>query len=91
MNIQVLPRYRGLPDSLKGWGEPDGHGKRPSLGLHDHVLLALCILVCLPTVLGLVVRLWDCHRHVEIMNSIIREREMERELWRNFPLPLPRE
>ena len=86
MSIQALPQYRGLPDSLKGWGEPDGHGKRPSLGLHDYVVLSLIILACLPTILGLVVRLWDCQRYVENLNSA-REMQMEQE--RRLSLRLP--
>ena len=86
MSIQALPQYRGLPDSLRGRGEPDGHGKRPSLCLRDHMVLSLCILVCLPTILGLVIRLWDCHRYVEALNSA-RESQMEQE--RRLSLRLP--
>jgi hypothetical protein len=90
MDIQALPHYRGLPDSLKGWGEPDGHGKRPSLGLHDYVVLSLLILICLPTILGLVIRLWDCHGYVEAMERW-QSQQMEQELSRSLPLPMPHE
>jgi hypothetical protein len=89
MSIQALPHYRGLPDSLKGWGEPDGHGKRPSLGLHDYVVLSLIILACLPTILGLVIRFWDCRRLVEATNTG-REMQMEQELRHDLGLPLPK-
>jgi hypothetical protein len=88
MSIQALPHYRGLPDSLKGWGEPDGHGKRPSLGLHDYVVLSLLILVCLPAILGLVARLRDCHGYVGAENRG-REIQMEQELWRSLGSPMP--
>jgi hypothetical protein len=75
MAMQALPRYCGLPDSPKGWGEPDGHGKKPSLRLRDYVVLALLVLIGFPLLLCLVDHLGACHRYEEIMNSV-REEQM---------------
>jgi hypothetical protein len=78
MEIQSLPRYRGLPDSRNGWWEPDGHGKKPSMRLRDYVVLALIIIIGLPIFCSLVLHLWTCRRDAESMNSA-RERQMEEE------------
>jgi hypothetical protein len=78
MNIQSLPRYGGLCDSPKGWGEPDGHGKRPSLRLRDYVVLALILIMGFPIFLRLGGRLSAGHRYAERLNSV-REKEIERE------------
>src|SRR5262249_3199366 len=83
MDIQSLPRYCGLPDSPKGWGEPDGHGKKPSLRLRDYVVLSLLIMICFPINLCVTVHLWVCHRKVEILNSI-REKQMGYEIRRSI-------
>jgi hypothetical protein len=83
MEMQSLPRYCGLPDSPKGWGEQDGHGKKPSMGLRDYVVLAFLILIGFPLFLSLVDHLWACHRYVESMNSV-RERQMGEEIRRRF-------
>ena len=76
MEIHSLPRYCGLPDSPKGWGEQDGHGKKPSMSLRDYMALALIIIIGFPILLSLVVHLWAGYRYAESMNSA-REREME--------------
>jgi hypothetical protein len=69
MASQSLPLYRGLPDSPKGWGEPDGHGKRPSMRLCDYVVLSLLlIMISLPLIPSLVIRLWARQRYAEISN-----------------------
>jgi hypothetical protein len=76
MEIQFLPRYCGLPDSPKGWGEQDGHGKKPSMRLRDYMVLSLIIIIGCPLLLSLVVHLWACHQNAESMNSF-REMQME--------------
>jgi hypothetical protein len=78
MEMQSLPRYCGLEDAPKGWGEPDGHGKRPSMGLRDYVVLYLLVTIGVPILFSLAVHLWTCHRSVESINSV-RERQMEEE------------
>jgi hypothetical protein len=78
MEIQSLPRYCGLPDSGKGWWEPDGHGKKPTMRLRDYVVLLLIIITSFPTLHGLVLHFWTCHRDAESMNSA-RERQIEKE------------
>jgi hypothetical protein len=79
MDTQSLPRYFGLPDSPRGWGEQDGHGKRPSVFLRDWVVLSLLVGVCFPILLSLAAHLWACHQDAERMNSA-REKEMEQEV-----------
>ena len=83
MDLQSLPRYRGLPDSPKGWGEPDGHGKKPSLRLRDYAVLALLLLICFPINPCVAVHLWVGHRKAESLNSV-GEKEMEEEMRRNL-------
>ncbi len=79
MDMQSLSRYRGLPDSPKGWGEQDGHGKKPSMRLRDYLVLSLIIMIGFPLSLCLVVHLWVCHRDAEIRNSA-RGGQMEMEM-----------
>jgi hypothetical protein len=76
MEIQSLPRYRGLPDSGKGWGEPDGHGKTPSMKLRDYVVLSLIIIISFPILRSLILQLRTFYRDAENMNSA-REWQME--------------
>jgi hypothetical protein len=83
MEIQSLPRYWGLPDSPKGWGEPDGHGRKPIMGMRDYVILSLIILIGFPLFLSLVVHLWACQRYAEGLNSA-RERQIEMEIRRSL-------
>ncbi len=83
MDIQSLPPYRGLPESPKGWGEQDGHGKTPSIRLRDYVVLSLIIMICLPISLCLVVHLWVCHRYTQLENAR-RENQMEYEMRRSL-------
>src|SRR5262249_7872592 len=78
MEIQLLPRYRGLPDSGKGWWEPDGHGKKPSMRLRDYVVLSLIVIISFPILRGLVLQLRTCYRDAENMNSA-REWKMDEE------------
>jgi hypothetical protein len=78
MELQFLPPYPGPPDSLRAWGEPDGHGKKPSMGLRDYVVFYLIILIGFPTLLCLADYLWTYDRHAEIRN-FVREQEMEQE------------
>jgi hypothetical protein len=84
MEIQSLPPYRGLPDSLKGWGEPDEQGNTPRVRLRDYVILALIILIGFPINLSLLAQFWVCHRQVEVRN-LVRERQMEQERRRTLP------
>jgi hypothetical protein len=86
MDIQSLPLYRGLPNSPKGWGEPDGHGKRPCMCFRDYVVLSLTIMICFPIMLCRVVHLSVYHQRVESLNSA-RENQMEQEPRRNLFLP----
>jgi hypothetical protein len=94
MDIGSLPRYRGLPDSPRVWGEQDGHGKKPSMGLRDYLALSFVIMISVPIVLGLVAHLWVCHGNAESMNSA-REWQMEEEMCRGLfsaaRSPAPRE
>ena len=83
MDVPSLPRYRGLPDSPPGWGEEDGHGKRPRLRLRDYVVLSLISMICIHITPCLVVHFSDCHRNAEIMNSA-RERQLEAEMRRSL-------
>jgi hypothetical protein len=83
MAIQPLPRYRGLPDSPKGWGEPDGHGKKPIMRLRDYLVLSLIIMISLPIIPRLVVHLRVCRRKAEVMNSV-REKQMQEEVRRDI-------
>ena len=83
MDLQSLPRYRGLPDSPRGWGEEDGHGKRPSMRLRDYVVLSFIIMTWLHIAPCLLIHFWVCHRNAEIMNSV-RERQMEAEIRRDL-------
>jgi len=78
MELQFLPPYPGPPDSLRGWGEPDGHGKKPSMGLRDYVVLFLIILIGFPILLCLAGRLWTYDSYAKGLNSA-REKEMEQE------------
>jgi hypothetical protein len=78
MEIQSLPQYRGLPDSLKGWGEPDEQGNMPTMRLRDYVILSLIISIWFPINLCLVVRCWVYHGNPEVMN-FVREEQMEQE------------
>jgi hypothetical protein len=81
MDIRLLPRYVGLPDSPKGWGEPDGHGKRPSVCLRDWVVLSLVLMIYSPICFCLAIQFWADHRWAESMNSA-REKWMEEEMRR---------
>jgi hypothetical protein len=83
MDIHSLPRYRGLADSAKGWAEPDGHGKRPSVRLRDYEVLSLILMIGFPILLCLVDHLWACHRDTARLN-MVREREMEMESSRSL-------
>jgi hypothetical protein len=78
MEFQSLPRYRGIRGSRKGWGEPDGHGKKPRMGLHDYVVLSVIFMLGFPMLLSLGFHLWTCRQRAEGMNSA-RERQMEQE------------
>jgi hypothetical protein len=86
MIIQSLPRYCGLPQSRNGWGEPDGHGRKPSLGLRDYVVGALVATICLPLLLRLVVVLWTGQQYVHGMNSA-RDQQLEEEARRSLLKP----
>jgi hypothetical protein len=82
MDTQSLPRYCGLPDSPKGWGEPDGHGKRPSMRLRDYVVLSLILMIVFPISPSLVVRFLACRWDAEILQTV-RDRQMEMEIRRS--------
>ncbi len=73
MDIQSLPRYRGLPNSPKGWGEQDEQGKMPMMRLRDWVVLSVIIMSCLPINLCRVVQYWVCHQNLVIANSLREE------------------
>lgn len=83
MHTRSLPRYFGLPDSPIGWGEPDGHGKRPSMGLRDYLVLALILMIGFPISPSLVVRLWALRRDAGTLESG-RDRQMEMEIRRSL-------
>jgi hypothetical protein len=76
MEIQSLPRFHGLPDAGIGWGEPDGHGKRPSMGLRDYMVSTLLIIGFLMFVSTAAVEGWRFHRRAESLNPV-RERQVE--------------
>lgn len=78
MEIQSLPQYRGLPDALRAWGEPDEKGRTPTMRLRDYLILALIIMICVPTNYCLVVQLWVYRRNAEIANTV-RQRQLEEE------------
>jgi len=78
MLVQSLPRYCGLPNSRRGWGEPDGHGKKPMMGLRDYIVLSLIVTICLPLLLRLAVVLWTGQEHAHGMNAA-REQQLEQE------------
>ena len=69
MDLQSLPRYRGLPDSPRGWDEPDEHGKMPSMRLRDYVVLSLLIIMCFPTGLSFLLHQWASQRSLMAANS----------------------
>jgi hypothetical protein len=83
MDIQSLPQYRGLPDTLKEWGEPDEQGTMPRMYLRDYVVLSLLIMICFPINPCLLVHFWVCHRNAEVWNSV-REKQMEAERKRSL-------
>jgi hypothetical protein len=80
MDPRLLPRYRGFPDSPKGWAEPDERGRTPTMRLRDYVVLSFIILMCLPINLHLAVVWWAAHRHLVIQNSSRHELVWDREL-----------
>jgi hypothetical protein len=88
MEIQTLPRYRGLADWTKGWGEADGHGKKPNLRLRDYVVLALILGVCLPINLPRLFHYWFLQRREAEVRSVpknlLTDGEFEREFRRQL-------
>lgn len=80
MEIQALPRYRGLSDSRRGWGKEDG---RPSLSLRDLVVLSLIVVISFPLIFRLTFDLWLRDWTVHSLNAG-REREMELEMRRDL-------
>lgn len=80
MATQSLPLHRGLPDSPKGWGEPDGHGNKPSIRLRDYVVLSLLLLmISLLLIPSLVVRLRARQRSAESSNPF-RELDQKKQI-----------
>ena len=65
MAFELLPRYRGLRDSRRLWGQPDDNGKLPRMHLWDYVVLSLLILICFPIALRWVLDSWAYHRSGE--------------------------
>jgi hypothetical protein len=59
--MQPLPRYFGVEDSPIGWGEADGHGKRPSFWLRDYVAAVLVIVVLFPIGICTIAHIWPAH------------------------------
>jgi hypothetical protein len=83
MDIQSLPKYRGLLDSPRAWGEQDEEGKTARMRLRDYVVLSFMIMICFPISLCLVFHFWDCHRNAEMVNSA-RENQMEQVVRRSL-------
>ena len=97
MEIQSLPPYRGLPDSLKAWGEPDEQGNLPRMHLRDYVILSLLVMIWFPINLPQLARIRFSHRQAEAENRLReKQREEERtlktigdEAFPALPEPLP--
>jgi hypothetical protein len=69
MDFQSLPPYRGLPNSPRGWGEPDERGRTPSMRLRDYVALSLMIVLCFPISPSLVLQQRQRYRSLRNANS----------------------
>ena len=64
MDIQSLPQYRGLPESLRAWGQPDDRGLLPSMHLRDYLAACVLIGVCILTLLPVGANLWKEHYRI---------------------------
>jgi len=80
MDSKFLPRYCGLADEGKAWGEPDEQGKMPLMHLRDYVVLSVIIFLWLPINLPLLLRCTMCHQKVVVENSSRHESVWPREL-----------
>src|SRR5207248_2316816 len=78
MDVQSLPRYRGLRGSPRGWGEPDERSRWPAMRLRDWAALSLLAVACLPATPCLVAHLRAVRRQAEALNAA-REKQPEEE------------
>jgi len=69
MEIHTLPRYRGIPDSPRAWGEPDERGKVPSMHLRDYVVLAFLVALSAPLFVCVVFDAWVNHRRAMLLDA----------------------
>jgi hypothetical protein len=83
MDVRSLPRYRGLPDELRAWGEADGHGKKPSLRFRDYLAVSLILLLCVLFAPCVVLHLRFVRERTESSNSLL-EQWMEEKLERDM-------
>jgi hypothetical protein len=86
MEFQALPPYRGLPDSLRAWGEPSDHGLLPPMRLRDYVVLCVLILTFAPLFAPLRVFLWDEHWRTEALDAA-RRQQLQQEVLRELHGP----
>ncbi|HEV3119163.1 MAG TPA: hypothetical protein VGY58_19060 [Gemmataceae bacterium] len=80
MDSTFLPRYRGLADEGKAWGEPDEQGKMPTMHLRDYLVLSVIVFLCFPINLPLLLRCTMCHQKVVVEDSSRHESVWPREL-----------
>jgi hypothetical protein len=88
--MQPLPRYFGLEDSPIGWGEADGHGKRPSFWLRDYVAAAFLIAaVFFPMGICVIAYTWPAHDRT-VYDDHTREMQMRPPSMPSPPQPVSR-
>jgi hypothetical protein len=90
VNVQPLPQYYGFEDSPIGWGEADGHGKRPSFWLRDYVAAAFLITTLfLPMGICVIAHTWPAHDRT-IYDDHVREMQMRPSSINALPEPVAR-
>lgn len=79
MDIESLPPYRGLPDSLRTWGEPDEQGCLPTMRLRDWGVACALLAIGAPILLQVVFNSWIERQRIGELDAA-RRRQLELEI-----------